>query len=229
MVGERPAGLGRRLGVDQRLHDELGVGGPLEVERLPYHVGHSGAVGEDVADRDRALAVAVIAGDVGGHRVGDVEHAALVQPVHERGRDRLGARVDEHRRVRGGADRLGAVGLARPVAAGVADRAVEHDRSAVAHADLQRGVHAAAIHAEGAPPDALHRVGAQRPGVVLGAPRRDGVQVVGHANPAQWIRETRNVRQGGDSHGALHPKGNAPPSRIWSSCPSRLATDHGRL
>lgn len=88
-----------RPGVAENLDDLLAITDVLQVEGLPREVGHAAAVGEDVGEGDRLLAVPRVLGDVLGHPVADVEVAALVEDVRDHRGDRL-RRAEDDRQIR---------------------------------------------------------------------------------------------------------------------------------
>jgi hypothetical protein len=96
----------RELGDElaDRLAQELVV-----VPRLHRHVGVGKAalVGEELDDRDLALAVGLEARDVGGHGIGEGQRAALGEEPHRARREHLGVRVEQPERVVLGGRALG--------------------------------------------------------------------------------------------------------------------------
>ena len=115
VVGLSPAGAVDRLGGAEDLAEVVVVVDEREVECLRGQVRNAGAMGENVADRDPVLAVALVAGDVLGDRVVERQQAPLAELVdHERG-DRLRGRVDAERRLGRRGHPLGVAGSRGPL------------------------------------------------------------------------------------------------------------------
>jgi hypothetical protein len=91
-------------------------------------------VGEDLADGDLLLAVPRVLGDVVRHPVLDAEDAPFLEHVDDEGGDRLRGGVDAEGGVEPDQLLRRVLGIARPVAAGVADRPVEDHGPVAAHA-----------------------------------------------------------------------------------------------
>ncbi len=89
------------------------------------------------------------------------------------------------------------------VAAGVTDRAVEHDCALTAHAHLHSRVDSASIEVDGGAPDALHGLPAHAAGtgLLLLADRGDRLEVARDAHPSQWVRQPG---QAGNRRNARH-------------------------
>ena len=191
VIGEKPPRLGEWPCVAKDPDPELAVKRAVEVECLPREIGHSGAVREHLGDRDLALAVTVILGNVLADAVRDVQRPALVEHVDHERRDRLGAGIDTKRRRRRRGLLFNLRSITRTVAAGVTDRAVEHDRALAAHAHLHSGMDSASIKVDGRAPDALHRLPAHPAsvGLLLLADRGDRLEVVRDVHPSQRIRQ----------------------------------------
>src|ERR1019366_5302044 len=100
VIGEKPPRLGKWPRVAKGPDPELAVKHAVEVESLSRVIGHSGAVREHLGDRDLALAVTVILGNVLADAVRDVQRPALMEHVDHERRDRLGAGIDTKRRRR---------------------------------------------------------------------------------------------------------------------------------
>ena len=66
------------------------------------------------------------------------------------------------------------------------DRAIEHDRAAVAQTDLNGGMHARRVPVARGRPDAFDRSGIDA-GVVLVADGRDRIEVGRHPDPAVGV------------------------------------------
>ncbi len=195
VIEEKPPRLGEWPCVAKDPNTELAITRPVEVQCHPREIGHPGAMREHLTDRDLALTVTVIPGNVLADAVRDVQRPALVEHVDHKRRDRLRGGIDEKRRRRRRRPLLYPRAITRAVAASMTDRAVKHHRALATHAHLHGRVDSASIKIDGRAPDALHRLPAHATSVgALPADRGDRLEVARDAHPSQRIRQPGHAR-----------------------------------
>ena len=194
VVGEQLPGARAGLGRAQHLQHERPVAEAVEIEGVGRQVGHPRAVAEQLLDRDGLLAVDGVLGDVLAHAVVDVQQPALLEQVGHDGGHHLGCREDHKRRLRRGQRARRVLAVRRPIAACMANGAVEHDLTVAAHAQRDRGIEAAAVEALHQRPDALDADGRHAERLDVGRlvrTRADRSEVAGHPDSSQRVGHQR--------------------------------------
>ncbi len=196
VVGEHPPGLRERLRLAEDVAQVVAVADVVEAERLARQVRHAAAVGEDLADRDFALPVLLVAGDVLRDRVLQRDLPAFAELVDEEGGDPLRGRVHAERRLRSRRDLLGIGVVARSVAPRVPDRPIDDHGAPAAHAYLDRRMDATAIPAGDRVPDRVDVLLLDPAGLgrFLLADSGRGLEVVGDANSPERIGDQGQAR-----------------------------------
>ena len=213
VICQQCARLVERLGIADRLGQQLAVLDRVELEHLARERRHAGSVGEHMSDRGLALTVAPVLRDVVRDPVEDAQRAVLVEQMDDHRGHRLRGREHAERGVRRG-QHLGQVrGVARAVAAGVTDRPIEDHLAVAAQAELHGRMDAGLVQVAAGGPDPVDRPGGEPDGLRIGlrSNRGDRWEVLRDANTPERIGDEREAWK------RRHRPAAYPPSTVRAS------------
>ncbi len=157
VVGRRASGFAPGHEVAHGRPYPIGIGEQVEVEGVGWERRDARSMGQDLAQRDCALAVTIEPRQVSGDGLVEDDHTLLREFVHHHRGDGLGSREQVERRVEIERLEVGVLqAAARRDTVGVADGTVEHDVAVEPDAQLHCRVDTGAVQADDPGPHRLH-------------------------------------------------------------------------